>query len=133
MSDTPPENKGMKPPENKGGKPGDNGPAQPDFEMAAKIIRDDIATASTRSSKANGDKSAAWKRVQDVAHVNKGAAKEAAKLSQMSDELQSDYLRSLIGLMRPLNIGLRRDLVDIADNVKLMIPLKDGPESHLEG
>jgi len=123
-----PEKKPATPPENKG-----NGPPAPDFEAAAKLIKDDIATLSTRTSKANGDKSAAWKRVQDDCHVNKGAAKAAANLSTLSDEMQSEWLRSFFGLLKPLGIGVRRDLVDIAEGVEgLMIPLKDAPTSELE-
>lgn len=131
---SPPETKPAKPSETKAGRPaGDNGPPAPDFDAAAKIIREEINGAKERGSKINGDLSAAWKRVEDVAHVNKKAAKDARAISLMSDETQSDYLRSLFGLMRPLGIGVRRDLVDLAQGVEgLHIPLKDAPESELE-
>ena len=126
-----PETKPASPPETKG-KPGDNGPPAPDFEAAAKIIKGINANAEKRA-KLNGDLSADWKRVEDVCHVNKKAAKDARAISQMSDETQSDYLRSLFGLMGPLGIGVRRDLVDLAEGVPgLMIPLKDAPVSELE-
>lgn len=127
-----PETKPASPPETKG-KPGDNGPPAPDFDTAAKIIKGINANAEKRA-KLDGDLSAEWKRVEDVCHVNKKAAKDARAISQMSDETQSDYLRSLFGLMGPLVIGVRRDLVDLAEGVPgLMIPLKDAPESELEG
>lgn len=134
----PPEQKPASPPETKPAKPpevkGSNGPPAPDFDGAAKLIKSDIATISTRSSKLNGDKSASWKRVQDEFHVHKGAAKDAAKLANMSDELQSEYLRSFFGLLGPLGIGIRRDLVDIAEgNGGLTIPFKAAPASELEG
>lgn len=128
MENKSPENKGAKPPENK------NGPAVPDFAAAAALIRDEVATAATKASKANGEKSGAWKRVQDSFHVNKSAAKVAANLAGMSDELQSDWLRSFFGLMPHLNIGVRRDLVDMAegDAPTFKVPVKDAPESPLE-
>lgn len=127
-----PEKKPATPPETKAA--GDNGPPAPDFDAAAKIIREDISTISTRSSKLNGDKSASWKRVQDDCHVNKAAAKDAAKIANMSDELQSEYLRSFFGLMKPLDIAIRRDLVGLAEGVEgLVIPVKDAPASELEG
>ncbi len=111
-----------------------NGPPSPDFDMAAKIIREEIDGSTERRAKMNGDLSAAWKRVEEVAHVNKKAAKDARAIARMSDETQSDYLRSLFGLMRPLGIGVRRDLVDLAEGVEgLAIPLKDAPVSELEG
>lgn len=114
-------------------KPGDNGPPAPDFVAAAKIMIDDLNTITTRSSKLNGDKSAGWKRVQDECHVHKAAAKDALKVANMTPELQSEYLRSFIGLMKPLGIGLRRDLVDLAEGVEgLMIPVMDAPASELE-
>lgn len=127
-----PETKPASPPETKG-KPGDNGPPAPDFEAAAKIIEGINANAEKRA-KLNGDLSAEWKRVEEACHVNKKAAKDARAISQMSDETQSDYLRSLFGLMGPLGIGVRRDLVDLAEGVPgLMIPLKEAPVSELEG
>lgn len=114
-------------------KTGTNGPPTPDFEQAAKIIRNINAGAEKRA-KLNGDLSADWKRVEDVCHVNKKAAKDARSISMMSDETQSDYLRSLFGLMTPLGIGIRRDMVDIAQGVPgIMIPLKEAPVSELEG
>jgi len=129
-----PEKKPATPPENKGAKPPENGPPAPDYEGAAKIIREEIATSGERRAKMNGDLSASWKRVEDGCHVHKGAAKDALKISRMSDELQSEYLRALFGLMRPLGIGVRRDLVDLAEGVEgFSIPLKDAPESELGG
>ncbi len=113
---------------------GDNGPPAPDFEAAAKIIRETIDGTSERRAKLNGDLSASWKLVEDACHVNKAAAKDARKISQMSDETQSDYLRSLFGLMGPLGIGIRRDLVDLAEGSSgIVIPLKAAPVSELEG
>jgi len=126
-----PETKPATAPENKNGT---NGPPAPDYDLAAKIIRESIDGTAERRAKMNGDLSASWKRVEDEAHVNKAAAKDARKVARMSDETQSGYLRSFFGLMGPLGIGVRRDLVDLAEGVGgLMIPLKDAPASELEG
>lgn len=114
-------------------KKGDNGPPAPDFDAAAKIMREELNTIATRASKLNGDKSAGWKRVQDECHVHKAAAKDALRLANMTPELQSEYLRSFIGLMKPLGIGLRRDLVDLAEGVQgLTVPVINAPASELE-
>lgn len=129
-----PETKPATPPETKEKPAPTNGPPAPDFDAAAKIVREMIDGTTERRAKMNGDLSAAWKRVEDECHVNKSAAKDARKISRMSDETQSDYLRSLFGLMKPLGIGVRRDLVDLAQGVEgLHIPLKDAPISELEG
>ena len=99
-----------------------NGPAEPDFEMAASIIRKEVMGDREELSKVQGDLSAAWKRVQDSAHVNKGAAKEALKILQKSDETRADYLRSLSGMLSAFKIdGLTinynpGDLVDLAED-----------------
>lgn len=106
--------------------------AQPDFEQAAKIMLGEITGSGDKRAKMNGDLSAAWKRVEDGCHVDKRAAKDALKIARMSDEMQSEYLRSFIGLMAPLSISIRRDLVDLAEGVEgLMIPVTDAPESEL--
>lgn len=134
MADKAPETKPLAAPETKPAKPAEtktNKPA-PDFEEAAKIIRRDISPKNEARAKSNGDLSAAWKRVEEGCNVNKKAAKDALAISRMSDETQSDYLRSLFGMMKPLGIGVRRDLVDMAEGVDgLVIPLKDAPESVL--
>ena len=98
-----------------------NGPAEPDFDLAANIIRRDVMGDREELSKVQGDLSAAWKRVQDNAHVNKGAAKEALKILQKSEETRADYLRSLSGMLSAFKIeGLTinydpGDLVDRAE------------------
>lgn len=127
-----PENKPATPPETKG-KPGDNGPPAPDFDAAAKIMLSDVKTKKSQASKANSEKGHALKRVADECHVNKDAAQKAFAISQLSDEMQSDWLRSFIGMMGPLNIAIRRDLVDLAEGVEgVTIPVRDAPVSELE-
>lgn len=130
MKKNSPENKASKPPENKAG---DNGPPQPDFGSAAQILLGDVKSAKSKSSKINSEKGHALKRVQDDCHVNKDAAQKALVISQMSDELQSDWLRSFIGMMPPLKIAIRRDLVDLAEGVEgVSIPVRDAPASELD-
>lgn len=97
-----------------------NGPAEPDFNMAADIIRKDIMGDRENLSKTQGDLSASWKRVQDAAHVNKGAAKDALKILGKSPETRADHLRSFAGMLMAFKIpGLAitynpGDLVDQA-------------------
>ena len=98
-----------------------NGPAEPDFEMAASIIRKDVMGDREKISKTQGDLSAAWKRVQDSAHVNKGAAKAALAILNKSPETRADHLRSFAGMLTAFKIdGLTitynpGDLVDQAE------------------
>lgn len=101
-------------------KSGDNGPAEPDFEMAANIIRGEIMGDRESLSKTQGDLSASWKRVQDSAHVNKGAAKSALAILNKSPSTRADHLRSFAGMLTAFKIpGLTitynpGDLVDQA-------------------
>ena len=125
-----PEKKPAKPDE---AKDGDNGPPAPDFDRAAKILLEDVNARTSQASKANSEKGAALKVVQDECHCNKDAAKKALAVSQLSPELQSDWLRTFIGMMVPLNIAIRRDLVDLAEGVEgLTVPVRDAPASELE-
>lgn len=89
-----------------------NGPAEPDFAGAAALITAEIRPDKEDLSKIQGDLSASWKRVEDQFHVNKKAAKDAAKMLGMSPETRDDYLRSLYGMMRAFNVGISADLVD---------------------
>ena len=125
-----PETKPAAPPESK---VGDNGPPAPDFQRAAKILLEDVKARTSQASKANSEKGAALKVVQDECHCNKDAAKKAFAVSQLSPEMQSDWLRTFIGMMEPLNISVRRDLVDLAEGVEgITIPVRDAPASELE-
>ena len=99
-----------------------NGSGEPDFDMAASIIRKEIMGDREDISKIQGDLSAAWKRVQDSARVNKAAAKQALAIFNKSPETMADYLRSLAGMLTAFKIeGLTieydgGDLVDRAED-----------------
>lgn len=106
--------------------------AEPDFELAAKIIREQIAPDRENVRSMQGDLSAEWKRVEDVAHVNRKAAKDALRISQMSQENMSDYLRSLLGMMPVLGIAIQQDLVDGMENIsQFVVPIRGAPASEL--
>lgn len=107
---------------------------QPDFRSAAGIMRQSIAASNDAKSKALGDLSAAWKRIEDDFHVNKKAAKQIMTMLNMSDATRDDYLRSLYGLMQEFNISISADLVDQAgDGNAPTMPVKqaDASESAL--
>lgn len=115
----------------KKGEEGDNGPITPDFETAANMIQEIVGDKS-EAQKIAQDIGATWKRIEQTCHVNRGAAQLALKVSRMTDEQQSDFLRCFIGLAKPLNIGIRRDLVDAAEGVEeFAVPLKTAPVSEL--
>jgi hypothetical protein len=84
----------------------------PDFERMKRVLLNDIRPAIEKDAKARGDMAAAWKIIQDECHCHKGAAKALNKLLGMSDEARDDYLRTLYGGMKALNIGISQDLVD---------------------
>lgn len=92
-----------------------NGPAEPDYAGAVALIRKEIVADKDDLAKIQGDLSASWKRVEDQFHVNKRAAKDAAKAYAMSEETQQDYLRGLWGMFNAFGIALREDLVDAAE------------------
>jgi hypothetical protein len=98
---------------------------KPDFSRAIQVMKSTIRPAEEESAGARGDLSAAWKIVEDECHINKKAAKDFHRLSNMSDELRDDYLRSLYGLMQEAGIGISQDLVDqMGDGEAPSMPVK---------
>lgn len=108
--------------------------ATPDFKGAADIIRSTIRNVNDTKAKALGDLSAAWARVQDNCHVNKKAAKAVAAIMGMSDGTRSDYLRSLLGLLNEMKLGISSDLVDLmGGTAALAVPVNEvANETELE-
>jgi hypothetical protein len=92
--------------------PDSGSPMAPDFDLMKRIFLNDLKPADEKSAKARGDLSAAWKAIEDDAHVNKRAAKLLFRLRNESEEARDDFLRSLYGGMKALGIGISQDLVD---------------------
>jgi hypothetical protein len=84
----------------------------PNFQKLKIILLGDIRPAEEKQQSVKGDLSAAWKAVEDEAHCNKKAAKQLHRLRLMSDETRDDYLRTLLGGLEALGLGLTADLVD---------------------
>lgn len=98
-----------------------------DFDKAANIMKTEIAKIDDASAKARGDASAAWKKIEDLG-VNKKAAKAVRALMGQSPSTVSDYLRTFIGLLNPLGLGILRDMVDDAEGkTSIAVPLIDTP------
>ena len=102
---------------------------QPDYEKALRIMRADIKPAEEQNAESRGHLSAAWKAIEDEAHVNKAAAKIFRKqVLESSVEKRDDFLRSLYGLMRAAHIGISRDLVDLAEGSEERMPVEGEEE-----
>lgn len=84
----------------------------PDFAKMKKIFLHDLKPANEKNAKSRGDLSAAWGAVEKDCHCNKRAAKLLFKLSTESEETRDDFLRTLYGGMKALEIGISQDLVD---------------------
>ncbi|HET7255581.1 MAG TPA: hypothetical protein VFJ46_17630 [Xanthobacteraceae bacterium] len=101
--------------------PNGNETHAPDFKRMKSIFLADIKPAEEKNSKARGDLSAAWKAIEDECHCNKRAAKLLHRLYNESEETRDDFLRTLYGGMKALEIGISRDLVDAMND-------QDAPE-----
>lgn len=102
---------------------------QPDFKLAAKILRLDVRPAEESNAKSRGELSAAWKAIENDAHVNKKAAKLVHWMRTASGELKDDFLRSLYGLMKEMSLGISPDLVDRAGGASVPeMPVADKRE-----
>lgn len=98
-----------------------------DFGGAAKLMQSDVATLANKSSKIRGDQAAVWKRIEETG-VNKKAAKAVQSMLGQSPATVSDYLRTFIGLLNPLGLGILKDMVDVAEGqTSIAVPLIDTP------
>lgn len=114
------------------GKEGDNSKqSEPDFVLASDIVLQNIPDAEGTKSKALGDISAAWKRVEKEAGCNKKAMKDLNKIRNMSPGHQQDYFRTFFGAFKHMKLSVNRDMVDIAEGAKeFTIPLSDPPKDE---
>lgn len=112
----------------------ENTPVEPDFQLGAEILRNDIQGLRDSQQKGQGDLSAAWKRVESQAGLHKAAAKAVFALAGKSKEHQADYLRTFVGLARAMGVGVQVDLVDLAQGgigTKVGMPGGAGAQSGL--
>ncbi len=88
---------------------------KPDFELAAKIYREDIRPAMSGVGEHAQEMSTAYKEIKKRAHIQPQAARAAFRLVDMEEAKRDDYLRSFNGLLRELKIFMPADLVDAAE------------------
>jgi hypothetical protein len=88
---------------------------KPDFDLAVSIYRKDIKPAASKVGEHNQELSTAYKDIKKRAHIQPQAAKLAFKLDDMEESKRDDFLRSLNGLLKRLNIFMPTDLVDAAE------------------
>lgn len=86
----------------------------PDYQLAVRIWRNDIKPALAKSGEYAQEQSTAYKAIKKSANIQPQAAKLAFKLDGMEESKRDDFLRSLNGLLKALNIFMPIDLVDAA-------------------
>lgn len=87
----------------------------PDYPLAVRIWRNDIKPALAKSGEYAQEQSTAYKAIKKSANIQPQAAKLAFKLDGMEESKRDDFLRSLNGLLKALNIFMPRDLMDVAE------------------
>lgn len=92
--------------------------SQPDYELAARIFRNDILPANSDQGHAMKEASDGYKEIKKGAHVHPWAVRQCASLLKNEDAERDIKLRDLNGMMKALGIALRADLVDIAEGVE---------------
>jgi hypothetical protein len=88
---------------------------KPDFELAARIYREDIRPAAGKVGEHAQEMSTAYKDIKKKAHIQPQAARAAFRLVDMEPAKRDDFLRSFNGLLRELQIFMPADLVDAAE------------------
>lgn len=115
-----------------------------DFALAVRIYRTDIKKAASKVGEFNQELSTAYKAIKKNANIQPSAAKLAFKLDDMEESKRDDFLRSLNGLLKELNIHMPSDLVDQAEgkerepviprrrpNLAAVPPVSDGEDADL--
>lgn len=87
----------------------------PDYALAARIMREDIAGLRDKHSKGQGELSAQWKRIEKEAGVNKAAAKVIFSLLNKSENHVDDFLRTFVMLADAAELAVRVDLVSLME------------------
>jgi hypothetical protein len=87
----------------------------PDYALAVRIWRQDIKPAISKVGEFAQEQSTAYKAIKKDANIQPQAAKLAFKLDGMEEAKRDDFLRSLNGLLKALNIFMPADMVDIAE------------------
>lgn len=106
---------------------GDNSRKVLDFASAANLLKTAIGSLDDKAAKIRGDQSAAWLKIEEMG-LNKKAAKSIRGLMGQSPASVSDFLRTFIGLLSPLGLGIIRDMVDVAqEQTSIAVPLIDTP------
>ncbi len=90
-------------------------PNGPDFEGAAKLLKESIGGLRDEGRSIQGDLSAAWKRIENETGVHKAAAKAIMALVGKSEDYATDFLRTFDGLRGAFHLGGGDDLVDLAE------------------
>lgn len=107
----------------------------PDYALAVRIYRQDIKPAQSKVGEYAQEQSTAYKAIKKNAHIQPGAAKLAFKLDEMEESKLDDFLRSLNGLLKALNIFMPADLVDAAEGKSnvgdAVIPIGDRKRPQL--
>jgi hypothetical protein len=88
---------------------------KPDFELAARIYREDIRPAMSGVGEHAQEMSTAYKEIKKRAHIQPQAARLAFRLVDMEEAKRDDFLRSFNGLLKELKIFMPADLVDAAE------------------
>lgn len=96
---------------------------KPDFDLADKIHREDIAPANKEQKRAMKEASDGWKSVKRDARVHVGGARTAFKVAEMEEAEQQAWLRSFAGVLRKRNVSLHADLADQAEGQTGELPI----------
>lgn len=87
-----------------------------DFARAVKLYREDIKPAQSKVGEFAQEQSTAYKVIKKGCGIQPAAARAAFRLVDMEDAKREDWLRSFQGLVDALGIGIKPDLVDMAEN-----------------
>lgn len=86
-----------------------------DFARAVRLFRHDIAPAQGKVGEHAQEMSTAYKEIKKHCGIQPQAARAAFRLADMEEDKREDWLRCFNGLIEELGIGVKEDLVDMAE------------------
>lgn len=108
-----------------------------DYELAMKIVKNDILPANSKSGEYAQEASTAYKAIKKQCHMQAGSVKDAIKIADKEEAKRDDYLRGLanmVNLLTGQNLLTfnSHDLVDRAEAKEDLLAAATAPKKEPE-
>ena len=108
-----------------------------DYDLAMKIVKNDIMPANSKSGEYAQEASTAYKAIKKQCHLQPGSVKDAIKIADKEEAKRDDYLRGLAEMVNRLTGQALltfngHDLVDRAEGKEGLLSAVTAPRKEPE-